>query len=47
MSVVQLKVTCPGNPAGKTDTIVEGKAYKLRAEVLKYDRKPPNNLLIL
>ena len=39
VSVVQLKVTCPGNPKGKTDTIVEGKPYKLRAEVLKYDRK--------
>ena len=39
VSVVQLKVTCPGNPSGKTDTIVEGKPYKLRAEVLKYDCK--------
>merc|ERR1719273_1129680 len=37
VSVVQLKVSCPGNPESKTDTVAEGQPYKLRAEVLKYD----------
>ena len=37
VSVVQLKVSCPGSPDGKTDTVAEGQPYKLRAEVLKYD----------
>ena len=39
VSVVQLKVSCPGTPESKTDTVAEGQPYKLRAEVLKYDRK--------
>ena len=37
VSVVQLKVSCPGAPGSKTDTVAEGQPYKLRAEVLKYD----------
>jgi len=37
VSVVQLKVSCPGSPDRKTDTVAEGQPYKLRAEVLKYD----------
>ena len=37
VSVVQLKVSCPGNPESKTDTVAEGQPYRLRAEVLKYD----------
>ena len=39
VSVVQLKVSCPGAPGSKTDTVAEGQPYKLRAEVLKYDCK--------
>lgn len=39
VSVVQLKVSCPGTPESKTDTVAEGQPYKLRAEVLKYDPK--------
>ena len=44
VSVVQLKVSCPGDPGSKTDTVAEGQPYKLRAEVLKYDRKNFNSI---
>ena len=39
VSVVQLKVSLPSNPIRKIDTVLEGSQYKLRAEVLEYDRK--------
>ena len=39
VSVVQLKVTLPSDPSRKIDTVLEGKRYKLRAEVLEHDRK--------
>ena len=39
MSVVQLKVTLPSDHTRKTDTVLEGRRYKLRAEVLDHDRK--------
>ena len=39
VSVVQLKVTLPSDPTRKIDTVLEGKRYKLRAEVLEHDRK--------
>ena len=39
VSVVQLKVTLPSDHTRKTDTVLEGRRYKLRAEVLDHDRK--------
>lgn len=39
VSVVQLKVALPSDPIRKIDTVLEGKRYKLRAEVLDHDRK--------
>jgi len=37
VSVVQLKVTLPSDPTRKIDTVLEGRRYKLRAEVLEHD----------
>jgi len=37
VSVVQLKVTLPSDHTRKTDTVLEGRRYKLRAEVLDHD----------
>merc|ERR1712213_179449 len=37
VSVVQLKVSLPTDPTRKIDTVLEGKRYKLRAEVLEHD----------
>jgi len=37
VSVVNLKITLPNDPARKVDTVLEGKRYKLRAEVLEHD----------
>ena len=39
VSVVQLKVTLPSDPIRKIDTVLEGRQYKLRAEVIQHDRK--------
>ena len=39
VSVVQLRVALPGSPLTKLDTVLEGKQYVLRAEVLEHDRK--------
>merc|ERR1719210_2494894 len=39
VSVVQLKVTLPSDHSRKTDTVLEGRRYKLRAEVLDHDPK--------
>lgn len=39
VSVVQLKVTLPSDPLRKIDTVLEGRRYKLRAEVLEHDCK--------
>ena len=39
VSVVQLKVTLPSDPTRKIDTVLEGRRYKLRAEVLEHDCK--------
>ena len=39
VSVVQLKVSLPTDPTRKIDTVLEGKRYKLRAEVLEHDSK--------
>jgi len=38
VSVVQLKVSLPSDPTRKIDTVLEGKRYKLRAEVLEHDK---------
>jgi len=37
VSIVQLRVTLPTNPQPKIDTVLPGKPYKLRAEVLEHD----------
>ena len=37
VSIVQLRVTLPSDPGPKIDTVLAGKPYKLRAEVLKHD----------
>ena len=39
VSIVQLRVVLPSNPDPKIDTVLPGKPYKLRAEVLDHDRK--------
>ncbi len=39
VSVVQLKVTLPNDPVRKIDTVLEGRRYMLRAEVLEHDCK--------
>ena len=40
VSVVMLSVSLPGGSSGpKIDTVLEGRRYKLRAEVLDHDRK--------
>ena len=46
MSVVQLKVTLPSDHSRKTDTVLEGRRYKLRAEVLDHDRKIFSNFTL-
>jgi len=37
VSIVQLRVVLPSNPDPKIDTVLPGKPYKLRAEVLDHD----------
>jgi len=37
VSVVELKVTLPSDPTRKINTVLEGRRYKLRAEVLEHD----------
>ena len=39
VSVVMLKVSPPATPERKIQTVVEGREYNLRAEVLEHDRK--------
>ena len=39
VSIVQLRVALPTNSEPKIDTVLEGKPYKLRAEVLDHDRE--------
>ena len=39
VSVVDLKIAIPGDPTRKVDTVLEGRRYILRAEVLQYDGK--------
>ena len=39
VSVVELKVTLPSDPTRKINTVLEGRRYKLRAEVLEHDRE--------
>lgn len=45
VSVVQLKVSLPSDPVRKIDTVLEGRRYKLRAEVLEHDRMCQNKIL--
>jgi len=39
VSVVELKVTLPGQEDRKITTVLEGSKYQLRAEVQDYDGK--------
>ena len=39
VSVVMLKVSLPSDPERKVTTVLEGREYNLRAEVLDHDRK--------
>ena len=39
VSIVQLRVTLPSDPLPKIDSVLPGKPYKLRAEVLDHDGK--------
>ncbi len=39
VSVVELKVTLPGQEDRKISTVLEGSKYQLRAQVLDHDRK--------
>ncbi len=39
ISVVELKVTLPGQEERKISTVLEGSKYQLKAQVLDHDRK--------